>query len=303
MKKIILVLIALAAAAGACLAENMDGSIIHEGRNREYHLHVPASYDGTKPFPLVIVLHGGGGNSKQIEKFTGFSKLADRDDFIAVYPQGVDGQWNDGRDVRQSRAHRLKIDDTGFIVKMIKEITAKYRINPNRIYACGISNGGFMSLRLACELPETLAAVGAVCAGLNPYLARNRRPATMISVLIMNGTEDPLVPYNGGKVSVGKMERGGVLSTEDTVNFWLGYDGCTAKPFITGINPDTTDGTEIEKYDYICPSTEVVLYKVVGGGHTWPGGAQYLPEAIVGKTSRDINATETIWEFFKKHRR
>ena len=132
MKKIMIILVALAAAAGACLAGKMDGSIIHEGRNREYHLHVPASYDGTKPFPLVIVLHGGGGNARQIERFTGFSKLADREGFLAVYPQGIDGQWNDGRDVRQSRAHRLKIDDTGFIVEMIKEMTAKYRVNPEQ---------------------------------------------------------------------------------------------------------------------------------------------------------------------------
>lgn len=302
MKKIMIILAALAA-AGACFAGDWDSNVVHEGRKREFHVHIPASYDGTKPFPLVVVLHGGGGNSRQIERFTGFSRLADREGFIAVYPQGIDGNWNDGRDVRQSRAHRLKIDDTGFIAEMIKELRAKYRVNPNRIYACGISNGGFMVMRLACEMPETLAAVGVVCAGLNPYLARYARPASQISVLIMNGTDDPLVPYDGGKVTVGRLERGEVLSTGDTVNFWLGYDGCRSKPFVMGINPDTSDGTEIEKYDYTCPSTEVVLYKVIGGGHTWPGGAQYLSESIVGKTSRDINATEAIWEFFKKNRK
>jgi polyhydroxybutyrate depolymerase len=303
MKKISLIVVLIFMAAGACLAENRDSYIIHGGKKREFHVHIPASYDGTKPVPLVIVLHGGGGVAEQVEKLTKFSGLADREGFIAAYPQGFNHQWNDGREAAQGRAGRMKIDDAGFMLKMIKEIKTRYRVNPNRIYACGISNGGFMAMRLACELSDSLAAVAVVCAGMTPYLARNRRPASMISILIMNGTDDPLVPYNGGYVSIGRLKRGQVLSTEDTVKFWRGYNGCMSAPFISGINPDTTDGTEIEKYDYNCPATEVVLYKVLGGGHTWPCGMQYLPEGMIGKTSRDINATEAIWGFFKKHKK
>jgi polyhydroxybutyrate depolymerase len=304
MKKAIIALIVLIAAAGACRAEDWYSAVIHESKRREFKVHAPDSYDGKKFVPLVIVLHGGGGRNTQIERFTGFSRLADKEGFIAVYPQGIDGQWNDGRDIQQSRAHREKIGDTGFILKMITEIKNKYKINESRIYACGISNGGFMSMRLACELSDRLAAVAVVCAGMTPYLFRNCRPESQISVLLMNGTADPLVPYNGGYVTIFKRTRGQVLSTDDTIKFWRGYNGCHSEPLITGMNPDTSDDTEIMKYDYQCPDgIETVLYKVIGGGHTWPGAAQYLPEEIVGKVSRDINATEVIWGFFKRHKR
>jgi polyhydroxybutyrate depolymerase len=299
MKKII-ILSVLMACTGACFAANWSSYVIHENRKREFKVFVPSSYAG-KPLPLVIVLHGGGGGSRQIERHTGFSALAEKEGFIAAYPQGLDGQWNDGREVKQSRAHRLKIGDTGFIKKMLEAIEAKYSIDKKRVYACGISNGGFMSMRLACDMPEELAAVGVVCAGLNPFLARNAAPETKISILIMNGTDDPLVPYGGGFVKIGKKTRGEVLSTGDTLKYWLAIDGCMSKPEIYGMNPDTSDGTEVEKQDYKCGAYEVVLYKITGGGHTWPGGRQYLPESVVGKTSRDIDATQVLWNFFKNH--
>jgi polyhydroxybutyrate depolymerase len=137
-------------------------------------------------------------------------------------------------------------------------------------------------------MPGTFAAAGIVCAALNPYLARHGRPAEKISVLIMNKTEDQLVPYEGGYVSLGNRKRGEVLSTENTVKYWLAWNNCGGKQFLAMINPDTTDNTEIEKYSYECCGAEVFLYKIVGGGHTWPGGAQYLPESIIGRTSKDI---------------
>ncbi len=301
MKRTLAVFAAVFMAVSA-YASGWNSYVVHEKRKREFRVFVPSSYSG-RPVPLVIVLHGGGGNNRQVERFTGFSKLAEKEGFIVVYPQGLGGQWNDGRDVKQSRAHRLKIGDTGFIRKMLAAIKAKYRINKKRIYACGISNGGFMSMRLACDMPEELAAVGIVCAGLNPFLARNAKPPARLSILIMNGTEDPLVPYNGGSVKIGKKTRGGVLSTDKTVKYWLAINGCRSKPGIYGMNPDTSDGTEVEKKDYKCGRYGVVLYKIIGGGHTWPGGRQYLPEGIIGRTSRDINATEVIYNFFKNHKR
>jgi len=277
-------------------------SVIHEDRLRDFKVFVPSSYRGA-PLPLVIVLHGGGGRNTQIEKSTGFSKLAEKQGFIVAYPQGLDRQWNDGRETAQGKAHSLKINDTGFIVKMLGAIREKYRVDKSRIYVCGISNGGFMSMRLACDMSDVFAAAGIVCAGLNPYLAENARPEKKISLLIMNGTEDPLVPYNGGYVKIFKQKRGEVLSTEYSVKYWLAWNGCGGEPFLAMINPDTEDNTEIEKYTYDCRGAEVILYKIIGGGHTWPGGFQYLPENVVGRTSRDINATEVLWNFFKKHRK
>jgi polyhydroxybutyrate depolymerase len=292
------------AAAPLQAADDWDSSVLHEGRKREFKVHGPRSSDGARPLPLVIALHGGGGRADGMEKFTGFFKLADSQGFIAVYPQGFEKQWNDGREIKESRAHSLKIDDTGFIKKMIAAIKAKYKIDDRRIYAGGISNGGFMSMRLACELSDELAAVAVVCAGMNPDLEQHCAPSGKISVMLMNGTADPLVPYGGGVVSLGKRNRDRVLSADQTLKFWLDHNGCAGvSPSLQKIDHAPKDGTEIEKQVYSCGEAEVVLYKVIGGGHTWPGGMQYLGERIIGKTSRDINATEEIWEFFKKHSR
>ena len=285
------------ASAGAYASDTWSSSVIHQNLQREFKLFVPSSYKNS-PLPLVVVLHGGGGNYNQIQRHTGFSKLAEKQGFFVAYPQGYGNGWNDGREDIQSKSHDLNIDDVGFIMKMLSAIKSKYRINQSRIYVCGISNGGFMSMRLACEVPAAFAAAGIVCATLNPYLT-HARPDTKISILIMNGTEDPLVPYAGGYVKVFRKTRGRVLGTDDTIKYWLSWNNCGGEPFIAKINPDTTDNTEIEKYSYDCSGAEVILYKVIGGGHTWPGGSQYLPEAIVGRVSRDINATEVLWGFFK----
>ena len=280
----------------------INGHIIHEHKKRDYKVFVPDAEKRERK-PLVVVLHGGGGRINQIERYTKFTKLAQKEGFIAAYPQGFDRQWNDGREVIQSRAHRLKIDDVGFISKMIDEIKAKYYADPNRIYACGISNGGFMSLRLACELSDKIAAIGVVTAGMNPYLVKTCKPKNKVSVVIINGTDDQIVPYDGGMISIGRKKRGKVTSTEYTVKHWCVYNQCKMKPLGMYVVDEKNDGTEIKVITYKGIGAEVKLYRVIGGGHTWPGGFQYLPAAWVGRTSKEIDATEVIWEFFKTHPR
>lgn len=278
-------------------------NLIYQNKKREFRIYVPEKYQKKLKTPLVIVLHGGAGNNIAIEKFTGFSKLAEKENFIAVYPDSYSGNWNDGREIKQSKAYRLNIDDVGFILRMIEKIKSNYNIDDKRIYVAGISNGGFMALRLACELSEKIAAVAAVCASFSEFLSYNCKPAEKVSILIMNGTDDKLVPFSGGEVKTGSKKRGKIKSTDWTVNFWCRVNECEKTPSLKiVIDNNKEDKTKVEKFLYRGKyGADVLLYKITGGGHTWPGGAQYLPEKIIGSVSREINATKEIWNFFKTH--
>lgn len=256
--------------------------------------------------PLLIVLHGGGGTGEKMEKLTrgGFNTLADREDFIVVYPDGVEKHWNDGREVQSWRSHRENIDDVGFISALIDHLSEELNIDKKRVYAVGISNGGMMSQRLACDLTEKITAIGVVASSMSENLSMVCKPTTPISVLIISGTEDPLVPFEGGDIGFGRLKLGRVLSVDETVRFWVDHNKCSSPPEIMWEpDRDPQDGTRVRKevYGQCSDGTDVILYVIEGGGHTWPSGYQYLPESIIGKTSKDIDANETIWNFFKGH--
>ncbi len=287
--------------------------LIHEGMKREYWVHDPRAgkYDAPqKPRPLLIVLHGGGGKADRFDVMTGaensFDALADREDLLIAYPQGYDKQWNDGREIKNVKAQKLDLDDVGFISGMIEELMRSSDVDPRRIYATGPSNGGHMANRLACDLSDKIAAVGIVIANMPVKYENKCHPAHPVSVLIMNGTEDPFIPFDGGTVKVLGQERGEDLSTAQTFSFWLRHagfkgDGRDIKAEMLP-DDDPADRTRVMQQDYKSPGgPEVVLYTVQGGGHTWPGGRQYLFKMLVGRVSHDINATSVIWDFFKEN--
>lgn len=288
----------------ATVGQDFSGALTFDGKVRTYIVHVGNTCDATKPAPLVIVLHGGGGTGAGTVKLTGFNAIADREGFIVVYPDGIDRHWNDGRGVEWYRAHTEDIDDVGFISALIDELSAKLNIDSKRVYATGISNGGMMSYRLGCELSQRIAAIAAVTASIAVNMAKVWSPSRPIPVLIIAGTADPLVPWDGGDIRFGGRIYGTVLSVPETVQFWVEKNGCLAKPMVIRLpETDPTDGTTVRKEVYTgCQGgAEVVLYAVEGGGHTWAGGLQYLPERIIGKTSREFSASEVIWQFFKQH--
>lgn len=283
-----------------------EGSIIHNGLERTYRIHIPSSHDKSKPMPLVIALHGGGGTGEKMEKHTlgGFNSLSDKEGFVVVYPDGIEKHWNDGRGKVQYRAHREKIDDIGFISALIDDLVKRQNIDNKRIYVTGISNGAMLSNRLACELTGRITAIAPV-AGNMPYdLAPHCSPSKPISVLMISGTKDPMMPWEGGEISFGRLRFGRVLSLMETIKFWVAHNQCLPTPVITWEpDKDPQDGTRVRKeiYSHCKAGTEVVLYAIEGGGHTWPGGSQYMPERSVGKTSRDIDANEVIWSFLKNY--
>lgn len=288
---------------GISPAQDYTGSIQSGGLERNFLVHVPPISGKTQPMPLLIALHGGGGTGQGMVTLTqgGLNSLADKEGFIVVYPDGIENQWNDGREGDFTMVNREEIDDVGFISALIDHLSQKHKIDNQRIYATGISNGAMMSYRLACELSNKIAAVAPVCGAMPLDSVSRCSPARPISVLVISGTEDRLVPWDGGSVIGG---RGRILSVPDSVKYWVTHNQCSATPVTTmEADTDPLDGTRVRKevYGQGQDGTEVALYAIEGGGHTWPGGYQYLSPVIIGRTSRDIDANTVIWDFFERH--
>jgi len=285
--------------SSASLSWSGQKSIASGGLERIYLVHVPSSYRKGTPTPLVIAFHGGGGDGEGMERLTHINDVSDSAGFIAVYPDGIERNWNDGRPEINPG-----VDDVGFVRDLLKQLESDYSIDAKRVYATGISNGGFMSYRLALDLDGTFAAVAPVGALMTEQLYGKPPPASPVSVLVVMGKDDPFVPWSGGDVTAGLRKRGTVVSTEATVEYWLKADGCAATAAISELpDSDPSDGTRarVELYGGGREGTAVELIAVEGGGHTWPGGLQYLGERTIGKTSRDFDASEVIWDFFKQH--
>jgi polyhydroxybutyrate depolymerase len=270
-----------------------------DGVERRYYLYRPAGSAGSAP--LVLAFHGGGGKAEGTDRSTGgLAKLADEKGFIVAYPDAIEKHWNDER----KGLSKAQCDDVAFIAKLIDDLTAEKLIDPKRVYATGISNGGFFSQFLAMQLPGRIAAVASVAASVSTKAQQNSS-AEPIPILMLLGTEDPLVPYAGGNIG-GKLlhGRGQVLSEAQSELFWLKRNKNTSKAQVTQMaDANTEDGCHVTVRQYGAPgsSNEVVVYDIRGGGHTWPSGTQYLPRAIVGPVCRDFDGNRTIWNFFERH--
>jgi polyhydroxybutyrate depolymerase len=273
------------------------------GLERKYWVHLPQEHSAKIKWPLLIQLHGGGGEGRQLNALTGFYALADKQKFIVFSPDAIERNWNDGRGDFNARSHVTNVDDVGFISFLIDSAVSELNADPGRVYLTGISNGALMTHRASCQLSQKIAAIACV-AGNFPYgMASVLSPSRPMPVLLINGTDDPLVPYNGGNITFGALVRGKVLSVADTVSFWATKNGCRADPAISNLPDVADDGTSVvtSRYPVCAGSAEVILYTINNGGHTWPGGLQYLPEGMIGKTCRDFNASEAIWGFFSRH--
>lgn len=292
----------------ACASAAPGGGLEHDtmnvgGARRTYALYAPESIPASRPAPLVLVFHGGFGTGADLAPRIGMNTLADRAGFLVAYPDGLNKHWNDGRETTAEGA-----DDVGFVTALIERIRSKRAIDPQRIYATGLSNGGYFTLRLACDRADIFAAVAPVMSTFPAPLHARCRPARPLPLLLIGGVSDPLVPWNGGELKRGR-ELGGkggtVISVHDTIEFWRKHNGCsTSAREIALPDRDPGDGTRVKQthYESCRDGAEVMLLAVEGGGHTWPG-AKERPRItrVVGRTSRDISASEMIWEFFSRH--
>jgi polyhydroxybutyrate depolymerase len=284
---------------------DVRGSLRFGGVTRTYLLHVAARYDASSDWPLVLALHGGGAQGRHMPGLTGLSRLADRHGFLVVYPDGIGRSWNDGREDPGIPAQRLSVDDVGFLTGLVDDLSRRYRVDLARVYVTGISNGGFMAQRLGCEAATRVAAIAPVVATIGVELAARCKPARPVPLLMVNGADDPLVPFHGGQIRVfGRLRPGKVASVPDTVALWANTNGCRGTAEISREpDRDPSDGVQVrrEALTRCRGESEVILYVMEGGGHVWPGGPQYLPARMIGRTTRDID-TGVIWGFFSRHR-
>jgi polyhydroxybutyrate depolymerase len=196
------------------------------------------------------------------------------------------------------------VDDVGFLCALAESIAAEHGADERRMYIAGASNGGMMAFRTVLERPGIFAAAAGVMASLPESLEFDYADAGPIPVLFVNGTADPVLPYNGGEVRIQRQTYGRVRPVQEAVDFWVQRNRCENPP--AREVPEQTpseEGLSVVKWTYSGGDADVVLCKVEGGGHTWPGGMQYAPEFVIGKTYRGWSATETIWRFFKKQSR
>jgi polyhydroxybutyrate depolymerase len=276
-------------------ADDEKRTVLVGSLRRNYLLHVPEDLPAGKPAPLVLVFHGGGGHDWNMPGFTRFDDLADHQGFVVAYPDAVNKHWN-------ASGNASTADDVGFTRALIDDVARTHSIDLHRVYAAGISNGGFFSNRLACDLGDKIAAIASVAATMPEPLAVACKPSRAISVMYIHGTDDPLVPINGGKIGFQSGRGyGECISLADAATFWRKNDRIQSAPTATDLPDRASDGTHVHREIWSggANDTEIVVYTIQGGGHTWPGGPQYLPKLIVGKASQNLNGTRTIWEFFE----
>lgn len=262
-------------------------SIISNGIHRSYRIYIPASYNGNTAFPLVFDLHGYTSNASQQQLYSNFMPIADTANFLVVYPQGTSlgGQpyWNAG----QGGA-----SDIQFISELIDTLKNNYTIDANSIYSCGMSNGGYMSYTLACTLNDKIVAVASVTGSMFTTQYNTCNPNRAVPTMQISGTADATVPYMGGT---------GTMHIDSVVKYWVENNNCNASAQFTNVpNTNLFDGCTAEHYVYSGGDngSSCELYKINGGGHTWPGSP-----FTVGVTNQDFNASLKIWLFFKKYKR
>ena len=268
--------------------QTINGSIIHDGIQRDYILYIPAIYDGGTEVPLVFNFHGFGSNANEQMLYGDFRDIADSEGFLLVHPEGTffngNQHWNVGGFTIGST-----VDDVGFTEALIEELAGLYTINLDRVYATGMSNGGYMSFLLACQLSEKIAAVASVTGSMTVETFDACSPQHPTPILQIHGTNDEIVPYNGASWS---------RSIEEVMTYWVNYNNCDEPPSTTVFpDIDPTDGSTVEHIVYQNGDNNVTTehMKVLGGRHTWPGSAYNFPG-----TNQDISASMEIWEFFSR---
>jgi len=273
----------------------------YDGRTRTYLLHIPPQYDGFESFPLVIALHGGGGNSKNMMEKAGFNNLSDEKGFIVVYPDGIGRfknrllTWNAGHCCGYALDNN--IDDVGFIRALIDKLQKNFNIDLNRIYVTGHSNGAMMTYRLGAELSDIIAAIAPLAGTIggkkneNSTLIMIPEPNYPVSVIALHGLLDESVPYYGGHGNNTRNDRID-LSVNQSISFWVNHNRCNITP---NRNISNSGNVVIDYYLNGENESEVALITVMNGGHAWFGSDKDTTE------NQEINATEIIWEFFENH--
>lgn len=285
-----------------CLCSNATGQDFYHtlsfgGRQRTYEVHLPPKYDGKTKLPVVLNLHGGGGNAKIHRVQSLMDYTANFCNFIVVYPEGTAVldkayTWNAG--ICCSYAVTNKVDDVGFIRAVLDELPKQYAIDTKRVYATGMSNGAMMCYRLACELPDRIAAICAVSASMGVDGPQPKRP---VPIMEIHGLKDPNAPFAGG-IGPNALSKVQHKPVREVIAWWVAVNRCKTRP--TGVTNDPVYTMEYYDPGAGRPGAPVVLYIMNEGGHTWPGGIDVTPNSGTGKHITNFNSDRVMWEFFRQ---
>ncbi len=264
-----------------------------DGLKRTYIVHLPTNYNASNKYSVVLSFHGYTDSALGQEKYTRLDRVADSAGFIAVYPNGINYQWNIGYN---GFYYYKGVNDVGFINALIDTLAAKYNIDQRRVYACGWSDGGYFCYRLACDLSTRIAAIASVSGLMTDSMQKDCQKSCPVPIMHFHGTKDPEVYYDG-------YNHTGHLSVDSVLQFWIKRNHCT-KPVSSTLIPNTdlSDSCTVIKFNYpsCADSSEIIFYKINNGGHTWPGGTFLV--SYIGFTDEDINAGVEMWKFFSTHR-
>ena len=281
--------------------EFINDTFNYQGQERVYSLHIPDSFDGTRAAPLVVFLHGGGGNAQSAQGFTNFNAVSEENGFLMLYPQaGFEFPensfiWADGRGLAPDEQG---IDDVGFVNSLVEQLKSELNINEQKVYLCGFSNGSFLAQRIAFEESGQFAAIGTLGGTMSEKLYENGNPSRAIPMLYVFGTDDPLVPSEGGFVS-DNPDFDPVVGIDLAVEFWVRHNECqVALPEVSVTDSNINDNSTVDIFEYVegVSGAKVKYYRVNGGGHTWPG--VQLTNQELGEVNLDIQASEELWDFF-----
>lgn len=283
----LILLLSLSSLTFAQSGTMISNSYQHNGETREYKLYVPNSYDGSSAFPLVFNLHGYTSNMDQQIAYGDFRAIADTANFLIVHPNGT---FDNGGNRFWNAFGTPGVDDIGFLSSLIDTINNGYNVNLNRVYSTGMSNGGYMSFELACQLGNRIAAVASVTGTMTSARMTACSAPKPTPIMQIHGTQDPTVPYNGDMNNE---------SIPAVVDYWVAQTNCNTTPVMTNVpDNDPNDGCTAEHYVYSGgdQSSTVEHYKILGGGHTWPGAP-----VDIGVTNHDFSASIEIWRFFSQY--
>ena len=302
---VLLALICLLLTLASCGGSNapthaghdVDETLEFNKRTRSYILHLPPSMPSSTagaPLPLVLAFHGGGDTAADMEDLTHFDELADKERFLVVYPQAIANYWITAPDATRT-------DDVAFVRALLDDLQHRIVYDSTRVYATGVSVGGFFVARLGCEAADRIAAIGIVAATLAAPEAEQCAPARHVSVITMHGTDDTVIPAAGGVTIEG--DGGLILSVTDAARAWSRVNNCAAQPEVAYEPDSADDGTRVrrETYSGCADGAAVVFYVVEGGGHNWPGGPSYTNGSVLNRSTQDIDATTVLWRFFQAH--
>ena len=277
-------------------------TIDHQGRARYYYVHAPSGWDEQTPLPVVLIFHGGGGNAEVTIRQTGLNRVADERQFLAVYPEGTGRlkhrllTWNAGHCCAYAVEHQ--IDDVGFVRKLLADLPQHYPIDSTRIYATGISNGGMLCYRLACEMPEQIAAIAPVAGNLG---IDSPPPSLPMPIIHFHGLQDQNVPIAGG-VGPNAMLKIAHPSAVDSILAFREVNHFELPPQI-----DHEPDVEIDRYlpppDAPSAAAPALLYQILDGGHNWPGGVDVTAHLGTGRLVESVPASQLMWDFFSQFQR